>query len=160
MQNSPSAQKILIADANTMRRCAESFVAQLKQGDVIWLRGELGAGKTTFVQGLAQGLEIKTPVNSPTFVLIVEYLNGRWPLLHLDAYRLESLDGDDDALRDAGIEDFLSRDDAIRVIEWPQCVGKYLQGWPRPRWQIDIAHDGIAHDGENPDLRHLLITSL
>ena len=138
-----------------MRRFAEKFAAQLKQGDVLWLRGELGAGKTTFVQGLAQGLEIRTPINSPTFVLIVEHRDGRLPLLHLDAYRLENLDGDEDALREAGIEDFLVREDAIRVIEWPQCIGKYLQGWPRPQWQIDI-----AHDNENPDLRYLTINSL
>ena len=58
-------------------------------------------------------------------------------------------------LREAGIEDFLAREDAIRVIEWPQCIGKYLQGWPRPQWQIDI-----AHDEQNPDLRHIILHSL
>lgn len=158
MCNSPSSRKISLPDADATRRFARQFAARLQAGDVLWLRGELGAGKTTFVQGLAQGLEIAAPITSPTFVLIVEQCAGRLPLLHLDAYRLEDLDGDDDALRAAGIEDFLGRTDAVRVIEWPQCIGKYLQGWPRPTWQIDIAHD--EENSQNPDVRHLTITSL
>ncbi len=150
-----SSRKISFFNAQAMQIFAQKFAAELQAGDVLWLRGELGAGKTTFVQGLARGLQIEAPITSPTFVLIVEHHTGRLPLLHLDAYRLEDLDGDDEALRDAGIEDFLSRDAAIRVIEWPQCIGKYLQQWPHPRWQIDI-----AHDEQNSDLRHLIITSL
>ena len=66
---------------------AARLALRLEPGDVIWLSGELGAGKTTFTQGLGRGLDIAVPINSPTFVLIREYM-GRLPLYHIDLYRL------------------------------------------------------------------------
>lgn len=90
----------------------------LQSGLTLLLVGDLGAGKTTFVQGLAKGLDIKDRVNSPTFVIMKEY-QGRLPLVHIDAYRLEGIQ------QDLGFDDDFSNDSII-VIEWPQYYLKSL----------------------------------
>ncbi len=82
----------------------------LKKGVLITLEGDLAAGKTTFTQGLAKGLEVKEVVNSPTFVIMKEY-EGRVPLIHIDAYRLEGIS------QDLGFEDYLDENHVV-VIEW------------------------------------------
>lgn len=93
--------------------------ASLNKGITILLIGDLGAGKTTFVQGLAKGLDVKSKVNSPTFVIMKEY-QGRIPLIHIDAYRLEGID------QDLGFDDY-SEDEVVKVIEWPQYLIDNLQ---------------------------------
>ncbi len=126
-----------LPDAQALRDWGFALGEQLQPGDIVTLSGPLGAGKTTLTQGLARALGITQAVTSPTFVLMNEYANenaGAVPLLHLDAYRLEGLEWDE--LRDAGLEDFLSRADAIRVIEWPSVIADWL---PRARWEITIA---------------------
>lgn len=118
-------------DAET-RALGRRLSERVEPGDLITLSGPLGAGKTTLVQGLAQGLGVTTDATSPTFVLIIEHA-GRMPLLHLDAYRLETKCFD--AIRDAGVPDFLDRDDAVKVVEWPERIADFL---PRPRFAITI----------------------
>ena len=121
------------------RELGKSLAARMQPGDLLTLSGELGAGKTAFVQGLAEGLGVQEPANSPTFVLMIEHA-GRFPLLHLDAYRLEGAPGETicyDALRDAGVLDFFDREDAIKVVEWPQRLVDVL---PKPRFEIVITH--------------------
>ncbi|MDF2440623.1 MAG: tRNA threonylcarbamoyladenosine biosynthesis protein TsaE [Abditibacteriota bacterium] len=108
--------------------------ARLKAGDLLLLRGELGAGKTTFTKGVAQALGITSEVTSPTFVLLLEH-EGTLPMLHLDAYRLEDLDAPE--LQDAGLFDFLAREDAVKLIEWPERIAAYL---PAARFDIAIHH--------------------
>ncbi|HVF10028.1 MAG TPA: tRNA (adenosine(37)-N6)-threonylcarbamoyltransferase complex ATPase subunit type 1 TsaE [Abditibacteriaceae bacterium] len=110
----------------------ESISRRLRPGDLVTLSGPLGAGKTTLVQGVARGLGILTPATSPTFVLIIEHA-GSIPLLHLDAYRLESKCFD--AIRDAGVTDFLDRDDAVKLVEWPERIADFL---PAPDLAITI----------------------
>jgi tRNA threonylcarbamoyladenosine biosynthesis protein TsaE len=105
----------------------------LQPGDLVTLSGALGAGKTTFVQGLARALDIESSVVSPTFVLIIEH-DGKVPLLHLDAYRLESLCYD--AIRDAGVVDLLEREDAVKIVEWPERIADWL---PVPRAAVTFA---------------------
>ncbi len=92
-------------------------------GLVILLEGTLGSGKTTFVQGLGQGLGIPEPIDSPTFVLVQEYHTGRIPLFHCDLYRLESASGrsKSSALDDLGLEELWSQA-GITAIEWPQYL--------------------------------------
>ena len=90
----------------------ERLGARLKAGDVVACIGELGAGKTCFLQGLARGLGVRTDVTSPTFVLISHY-RGRLPLHHVDAYRTESLT----ELVDLGVEE-LFHGDGVTVVEW------------------------------------------
>jgi len=92
-------------------------------GDLICLNGDLGAGKTTLVQGIAQGLGLPArQVTSPTFTLVAEHPDGRIPLYHLDVYRLTS----PDHLYDLGVDDFLRRADGITVIEWAERVAPLL----------------------------------
>ena len=124
---------------------------QLLPGDLVTLQGELGAGKTTLAQGIAQGLGVEETATSPTFVLILEH-KGKMPLLHLDAYRLENRSGEPicyDALRDAGVLDLLDRDDAVKIVEWPERIADVL---PIPRFQIRIS------EGENEDERIIEIS--
>jgi len=107
-------------------------------GDVICLSGDLGAGKTTFTQGLALGLGIPkdVPVSSPTFTIIAEHLSGHIPLYHFDVYRLS---GPDD-LPDIGFEDYIDSD-GVTVIEW---ADKITDALPADRLDIKISISGDA----------------
>ena len=96
---------------------ARQFARHLKPGDVICLEGDLGAGKTTFVQGLAKALGVPGRVTSPTFGIVQEH--GK--LVHMDLYRLTS---EADVL-DLGWEDFLARG-AIVAVEWPERAGSLI----------------------------------
>ncbi|MFN6481621.1 MULTISPECIES: tRNA (adenosine(37)-N6)-threonylcarbamoyltransferase complex ATPase subunit type 1 TsaE [unclassified Nostoc] len=81
--------KIFLADTEATLRLGITLGESLTPGSVILLEGDLGAGKTTLVQGIGKGLGISEPIVSPTFTLINEYTEGRFPLYHLDLYRLE-----------------------------------------------------------------------
>jgi tRNA threonylcarbamoyladenosine biosynthesis protein TsaE len=81
--------KIFLADAEVTRSLGMILGQYLSANTVILLEGDLGAGKTTVVQGIGEGLGIREPIVSPTFTLINEYTTGRLPLYHLDLYRLE-----------------------------------------------------------------------
>ena len=94
--------------------------AQLKSGDILALSGPLGAGKTTLIQGIAQGLEIKDYVTSPTFILINEY-QGRLPFYHIDLYRLE----DPEQIEELGLSEYFEKDGVV-VIEWAERLGDLL----------------------------------
>ena len=127
-----TTQHYLTRSHEETRALGQQLSRQLQPGDLVTLSGALGAGKTTFVQGVAQGLEVASDTTSPTFVLIIEHA-GRIPLLHLDAYRLESKCFD--AIRDAGVTDFLDRDDAVKMVEWPERIADFL---PAPRFAVVI----------------------
>ena len=89
---------------------------QLVAGDVLVLDGDLGAGKTTFTKGLAAGLEIPDIIKSPTFTIIHEYQDGRLPLYHMDAYRLEN-----GGAEDLGLEEYFDGD-GVSVVEWAEFM--------------------------------------
>ena len=91
----------------------EEWGRSAQPGLVLGLSGELGAGKTQLVKGLARGLGITSPVHSPSFVLINIYSGGRLPLFHLDLYRLDS----PEQVAAAGLEEYL-QPDGVTVIEW------------------------------------------
>lgn len=102
-------------------------------GDVITLEGDLGAGKTTFTQGLAVGLGVKRNVTSPTFTIIKEY-QGRIPLYHMDVYRLK------DAEEDIGFAEYFYGT-GITIIEWAQYIDDFL-----PKNRLDIYIEVIDQD--------------
>jgi tRNA threonylcarbamoyladenosine biosynthesis protein TsaE len=105
------------------REIAAALAATLKAGDVLLLSGDLGAGKTAFVRGLADGLHINTDeVTSPTFTLVHEYHGGRLPLVHVDLYRLNSADLDEIGLD----EDVAAR--GVIAIEWSERLSRKMPG--------------------------------
>ncbi|WP_426355777.1 tRNA (adenosine(37)-N6)-threonylcarbamoyltransferase complex ATPase subunit type 1 TsaE [Latilactobacillus sakei] len=99
---------------------AKKLGRQLQAGDVLLLDGDLGAGKTTFTKGLAEGLDIKRYIKSPTFTLIREYPDARIPLYHMDVYRLEET-----GASDLGLEEYFDGD-GVSVIEWSQFIADEL----------------------------------
>src|SRR5262245_37844774 len=102
---------------------ARELAAMLRAGDVLLLSGDLGAGKTTFVKGLAQGLGIDPEdVSSPTFTLLHEYRGGRLTLYHADLYRLDQTATDDLGLEETGVRD------GVLAIEWPDRLPHELPG--------------------------------
>ena len=124
---------------------ARTLAATLRRGAVLALSGDLGAGKTHFVKGLAAGLGTAASVTSPTFTLLHEYPGGRLPLYHFDFYRLDDAD---EALR-IGLDEYLDGD-GICVIEWAEKFRALLP--PHTRW-LRFTHrdDGareIREDGE------------
>ena len=105
---------------------ARPFAAELKPGDVVCLEGDLGAGKTTFTQGLAAALGAKRAVTSPTFCLVVEHPTAKFLLVHMDLYRLH----DPDEVLTIGWEDYLARD-AVLFVEWPDRAGDLIPATAR-----------------------------
>ncbi len=102
------------------RSLAADLAPLSKPGDLVLLAGDLGSGKTAFVQGFARGLGVVEPVTSPAFVLARSY-QGRLPLMHLDVYRLEHIQ----ELHDLGISELLD-DGGVTVIEWGDVVASAL----------------------------------
>src|SRR5580692_2875289 len=134
----PTATYISHSPAET-EWLGEQFGRSAKHGLVIALNGDLGAGKTQFVRGLARGLGISARVHSPTFTLVNEYGGGRLKLFHLDLYRLET----PDQVLSAGIEDYLSPD-GVAVIEWAERLeaeNEPLPGRKSIRARIEIVSE-------------------
>jgi len=107
---------------NETESVGEVFAKSLEAGAVVAMYGDLGAGKTAFVRGMARGLGSEARVTSPTFTIVNEY-PGRLPLFHFDMYRLAS----SDELFDIGWEDYLSRD-GVCVVEWSENVSDAFDG--------------------------------
>jgi len=122
----------LIGNPNDLKKFSEDFLKNLdqtKKAQTVLLSGNLGAGKTTFTQALAQTLGIKDTVNSPTFVIMKIYKLGKsdfsknWKhLIHIDAYRLEN----SDELKNLGWEEIVSKKENLVVLEWPEKVSDIL----------------------------------
>ena len=100
---------------------AAQLAPELSPGCVVALTGDLGAGKTTFMQGLGFALGVKRPVTSPTFTLSVEYPTPRFKLVHMDLYRLN---GPDDLLT-IGFPEYLESG-AVVAVEWPERAGDLI----------------------------------
>lgn len=125
----------MIYESDSAEKTAEiarDFAEKLKSGDVICMRGGLGAGKTAFVQGLAKGLGIEQIPGSPTFTLMNCY-EGKYPLYHFDVYRIQ----DPDEMYEIGYDEFVGGD-GICVIEWAELIEDIL---PRERYEIKIERD-------------------
>lgn len=90
-----------------------------RPGDVLVMTGDLGAGKTTFTKGIAEGLGIDQMIKSPTYTIIREYQQGRLPLYHMDVYRVTQ------GVEELGLDDYFEGD-GLTVVEWGNQLGAYL----------------------------------
>lgn len=111
------------------QKIASDFAKTLKSSDVVCMYGDLGAGKTAFVQGMAKGLDITEPITSPTFTIVNEY-EGSMPLYHFDVYRI----ADSDEMYEIGYEEYVYGD-GICVIEWAELIEDIL---PDERYSVTI----------------------
>ena len=135
------SRRLEVSDPEAMRELGGRLAALLRAGDLVLLAGPLGAGKTTLAQGLGAGLGVTGPVLSPTFVIARVHRGGRVPLVHVDAYRLGSVDEVDDLDLDASL------DDSVTVVEWGTGLVEGL-GEDRLEVRIDLAVGGASDAAE------------
>lgn len=125
--------------AEQTKEFAEKLAYKLKPGNVLCMYGDLGAGKTAFVQGLAKGMGISDYVSSPTFTIVNEY-DGETPLYHFDVYRIsDSLE-----MFDIGFDEYINGD-GICVIEWAELIEDIL---PEDRINITITKGTLEDERE------------
>ena len=105
---------------NQTREVGHKLAALLPNGSVVLLKGDLGAGKTTLVRGVAEALGITEKVTSPTFNIMKLYLKGSKVLVHIDAYRLE------DHNVDIGLDEYIGTDRGLTFIEWPEYIANMI----------------------------------
>ena len=117
---------------------AKAFAKELKGGDVVCLNGDLGTGKTAFVQGLVKALGFSEPISSPTFTVINCYEGGRMPIYHFDVYRIE----DCDEMYEIGYEEYVYGD-GLTLIEWSEKISDIL---PHDRYEITIEKNYDKHE--------------
>lgn len=109
------------------------IASSLKNGDVVALYGDLGSGKTRLVKGICLGLDVKQIVNSPTFIIVNEYISTKFPnIYHFDLYRMKT----EDEVLAMGFEDYLNNE-SIVLIEWPEHIERLL---PAETIKIHISH--------------------
>src|SRR6478609_5257079 len=131
-------QGITTASAEDTRALAAELAAALPADVVLALHGDMGVGKTTFVQGLARGLGVKEQVTSPTFAIYSVYQGAKRKLVHLDAYRLEH----GRQLEELLLEEFLTSPWCL-AVEWPEKVGAWL---PPGAWHVTLSIvEGDSH---------------
>lgn len=146
MSDEGPSTSLRVKSIEEMRVLAERVAQEIKPGDVLLLEGELGSGKTTFVQGLAGALGVKEQVTSPTFAIVSEYETGKSArikrLIHVDLYRLS----DDEAAAEPAVREILaqsSEGERVTVVEWADKLGESV---PAKARRIEFAHG--ATEGE------------
>ena len=132
--------------AEETREVGEAMSASLRARDAVVLTGELGAGKTTFVQGVARGLGIEDQVSSPTFTLVKEY-RGILDIAHVDVYRLERVQD----VVDLGLDE-LGDGEGVLLVEWGDAVEDLL---PDDRLRVELTTEDLLSD-----VRRLRVSAL
>ena len=135
--------EIISNSANETMELGQKIAELAKAGSIFCLTGDLGAGKTTLVRGIAQALKIKSVVQSPTFNIMKIYFDGIKPLIHIDAYRLADVD------TDIGLDEYIGYETGITVIEWPMFIERLI---PEGSNEINIVNLGN-------DVRKITITT-
>ena len=151
MPRKPSAERLISTEsAEETRKLAARLGLLLRAGDVVSLTGDLGAGKTTFTQGLAVGLGIPDDVvvNSPTFTILAEHFEGRVPLYHFDVYRLGGVSD----LYDLAFDEYVDGSGVV-VVEWADRIRDAL---PDDTLYVDVEFDSDSlpfteGEGVGPD---------
>ena len=127
---------------------------KLNPQSIVLLKGPIGAGKTSFVQGIARGLSISEDITSPTFALSHHYSSGKIPLIHLDLYRLENSSSAKEFFFSE--EEEALQNEAILVIEWPELIEPIIDNF----WKIKINYaKNYGRHYEIRDPKNLLIFS-
>ena len=125
---------MFVGDLTETIKLGRQFAQELNPQSVVLLQGPIGAGKTSFVQGIAKGLSIAENITSPTFALSHHYNSGKIPLIHLDLYRLDNnLMAKEFFLAE---EEEANQNEAILVIEWPQSIESIIDNF----WKIEISY--------------------
>ena len=128
-------KQIITTSSEETINLGEKLAKVLPNGLTILLTGDLGAGKTTLVRGIAKGLNIPGVVQSPTFNIMKIYPKGDRPLIHIDAYRLADIN------TDIGLDEYIGYETGLTVIEWPMYIEKLI-----PDFKIEVE---ITNLGEN-----------
>lgn len=141
-------RRFISQDPATTRELAARLAAAARPGDLICLRGELGAGKTQFAKGFGAGLGVTETINSPSYILMAEYV-GRLPLFHIDLYRLADAS---EALAGGLLDD--RQASGVTLVEWPERMNELL-----PAARLDVAiESGLSGAGD--DSRTITIRAL
>lgn len=141
-------RRFISQDPATTRELAARLAAAARPGDLICLRGELGAGKTQFAKGFGAGLGVTETINSPSYILMAEYV-GRLPLFHIDLYRLADAS---EALAGGLLDD--RQASGVTLVEWPERMNELL-----PSARLDVAiESGLSGAGD--DSRMITIRAL
>jgi tRNA threonylcarbamoyladenosine biosynthesis protein TsaE len=127
------------------QKLGRDFAKVLKKGDTVCLYGDLGSGKTTFVQGLAEGLGIENRIISPTFVIVRSYELGVMSFYHIDLYRIES----EKDIESLGLDEILDNKNNIVAIEWAEKLGNII---PKKRIDVEFSY-------KNNDVRRIVFRS-
>jgi tRNA threonylcarbamoyladenosine biosynthesis protein TsaE len=136
---------VFVENLQATLNLGEIISQKLNPNSIVLLQGPIGAGKTSFVQGIAKGLSISEDITSPTFALSHHYSSGKIPLIHLDLYRLEKIS--------SAKEIFFSEEEeavqsgAILVIEWPELIEPLINNF----WKINISY--AKNCGRNYEIR-------
>ncbi len=133
-----------VYSAEQTRLLGKEIGEKARKGDIYCLKGELGAGKTVFTKGFAEGLGIKEHITSPTFTIVNEYYDGRLPLYHFDVYRI----GSSDEMYDIGCDEYFFGD-GVCLIEWAELIEDIL---PENAVWITIERD---HAGDDINYRRI-----
>ena len=123
----------------------EKLSQKLNPQSIVLLKGPIGAGKTSFVQGIAKGLSISEDISSPTFSLSHHYDSGKIPLIHLDLYRLNNISSAKEVFFSE--EEEAIQNNAILVIEWPELIEPLIDNF----WKIKISY--AKNFGRNYEIR-------
>ena len=127
-------EKVLFSNcADETINLGEKIGTGALNGSVFCLTGDLGAGKTTLVRGIAKALQINSVVQSPTFNIMKVYFNGFKPLIHIDAYRLS------DVNTDIGLDEYIGYETGLTVIEWPEFIEDLI---PQDAIEVNITNIG------------------
>jgi len=125
---------VLLKNLEETIKFGHNFSLELKAKSIILLKGQIGAGKTSLVKGIAEGLQIKENITSPTFALSHHYNSGKLPLIHMDLYRLEDTLSAKELFFEE--EEELEQNKGIMVIEWPEKIISIVEEY----WLIEIKY--------------------
>ncbi len=135
-------RQLVSGDAAATRELGARLAPAARAGDLVCLRGDLGAGKTQLAKGFGAGLGVTDTISSPSFVLMAEYA-GRLPLFHVDLYRLADAA---DALAGGLLDE--RQADGVTLVEWPERMGPFL-----PAGRLDVTIEGTGDEPRTITLR-------